>query len=239
MSKLLLAAEVSLCRLDRGVSQKKLNLVQLPSGYVAEPGAGSPQVVRRLPFDPGALCRLHNIPHSLRGDPLTPNAVSSIDAPESDSFIDAGGSDPIVNRRFHPGRNRDSSDVFPLADQVGDDPVLLSNLKVFKFQSDEFSPPQTASEQHGQHGAVAFGANRFDNWPLHQRLCLFGGEPVPNANSQTLSSLYTPNSSRQIGTEEARVSGLVCQSPDSSYPNSSRRGSTFRSGRENAGCSSW
>jgi hypothetical protein len=40
--------------------------------------------------------------------------------------------------------------VFPLADQVGDDPVLLPDLKVFKFQSDEFSPPQTASEQYGQ-----------------------------------------------------------------------------------------
>ena len=47
MSKFLLAAEVSLCRLDGAVSQKKLNLVQLPSGDVAEPGAGSPQVVRR------------------------------------------------------------------------------------------------------------------------------------------------------------------------------------------------
>jgi hypothetical protein len=46
MSKFLFTAEVSLCRLDGGVVQKKLNLVQLPSGYVAEPGAGSPQVVR-------------------------------------------------------------------------------------------------------------------------------------------------------------------------------------------------
>ena len=68
------------------------------------------------------------MPHRLRRDPLTPNAASSIDAPENDFFIDAGGSDPIVNRGLHPGRNRDSSDVFPLADQVGDDPVLLPDL---------------------------------------------------------------------------------------------------------------
>ena len=106
--------------------------------------------------------------------------------------------------------------MFPFADQVGDDPVLLPDLKVFKFQSDEFRPPQTASEHYGQHGAVAFGAKSFDNGPLHQRLCLFGREPASNPNSQTLSSLYTPNSSREIGTEEARVSGLVCQSSDSS-----------------------
>jgi hypothetical protein len=165
------------------------------------------------------------MPHRLRRDPLTPNAVISIDAPENDSFIDAGGSDPIVKRGFHPGRNRDSSDVFPLADQVGDDPVLFPDLKVFKFQSDEFSPPQTASEQYGQHGAVALGAKRFDSGPLHQSLCLIGCEPVSNLSSQTLSSLYTPNSSCEIGTEEARVSRLVCQSPDPNKPDIYRRSS--------------
>jgi hypothetical protein len=42
MAKLLLTAEVSLCRLDRGVAEKKLNLVQFPSGYVTQPGARSP-----------------------------------------------------------------------------------------------------------------------------------------------------------------------------------------------------
>jgi len=35
--------------------------------------------------------------------------------------------------------------------------------KVFKFQSDEFSPPQTASEQYGQHGAVALQI-REEHW---------------------------------------------------------------------------
>ena len=39
MAKFLLTAEVSLCRLDGGVAQKKLNVVQFPSGYVAQPGA--------------------------------------------------------------------------------------------------------------------------------------------------------------------------------------------------------
>lgn len=42
MAKFLLTAEVSLCRLDGGVAQKKLNLVQFPSGYVTKPGARSP-----------------------------------------------------------------------------------------------------------------------------------------------------------------------------------------------------
>jgi hypothetical protein len=102
------------------------------------------------------------------------------------------------------------------------------DLKVFKLQSDEFSPPQTGSEQYDQYGAVAFGAQRFDNRPLHQRLCLFGGEPVPNANAQTLSSFYTPNSSRQIGTEEGRVSGLPAANMGSADSRERRFRANFR-----------
>ena len=113
--------------------------------------------------------------------------------------------------------------MFALADPVGDGPPLLPDLTVFKFQPAEFSPPQTASEQYGQDGAIAFGSRRFDDGPLHQRLCLFGCEPVPNPNSQTASPFYTPNSSREIGTEEAQVGGLVCQSPDSSESDIYRR----------------
>jgi hypothetical protein len=42
MAKLLLTAEVTLCRLDGGVAQKKLNLVQFPSTYVTQPRTRSP-----------------------------------------------------------------------------------------------------------------------------------------------------------------------------------------------------
>jgi hypothetical protein len=42
MAKFLLTAKVTLCRLDGGVAQEKLNFVQLPSCYVTEPGARSP-----------------------------------------------------------------------------------------------------------------------------------------------------------------------------------------------------
>jgi len=73
------------------------------------------------------------MPYRLRRDALTPNGASSIDAPENDSILGAGGCDPVVNRGLRPGRNRDCSDVFALADQVGDYPAVLPELNIFKF----------------------------------------------------------------------------------------------------------
>jgi len=42
----LLAAEIALGRLNRNVTQQKLDLLQFPSSHVTEPGTGSPEVVR-------------------------------------------------------------------------------------------------------------------------------------------------------------------------------------------------
>ena len=48
----LLAAQVSLGRLNGDVPEKKLNLLQFATRSVAEPGAGATKVVRRKPLDP-------------------------------------------------------------------------------------------------------------------------------------------------------------------------------------------
>ena len=42
----------------------------------------------------------------------------------------AGGLCPFVDRSFRPGRHRDNADMLPLADEIGDDPVLFPNLEV-------------------------------------------------------------------------------------------------------------
>ena len=44
-SNALLAAQVAFCRLDRNVSQKELDLFQLSSRGVAEPGTGPTKVM--------------------------------------------------------------------------------------------------------------------------------------------------------------------------------------------------
>src|SRR5438309_10828420 len=60
----LFAAKIALRRLDRYVPQKKLNLIELTSGSVAQPGAGPTQIVRRQCGDAGRPCRfLHDVPN--------------------------------------------------------------------------------------------------------------------------------------------------------------------------------
>jgi hypothetical protein len=42
--KLLLAPEVSFCRLDRDMPQEELDLIQFATGKVAQTGAGTPSI---------------------------------------------------------------------------------------------------------------------------------------------------------------------------------------------------
>jgi len=63
--------------------------------------------------------------------PQTP-AVSA-DSAEDEAGRNPGGLRPGVHRLFDPTRHRNRSDVFALADQIGHDPVLLPDLKIFSM----------------------------------------------------------------------------------------------------------
>jgi hypothetical protein len=49
--------EVSFRRLDRDVAEQKLDLIQLPTGKMAEPRAAPPQIMRREFLDSGTCGR--------------------------------------------------------------------------------------------------------------------------------------------------------------------------------------
>jgi hypothetical protein len=65
--KLLLAANVPLCRLHRSVAEQKLNLFQLSSASVAKAGAAAPQIVGCQILYADTLCTaLNGIPDNIR-----------------------------------------------------------------------------------------------------------------------------------------------------------------------------
>lgn len=59
----------------------------------------------------------------LRSDPLTPHSPEPAYASEDRNRADTRDCRPIANHPLRPGRDRNSPDMFSLADQVGDDPM--------------------------------------------------------------------------------------------------------------------
>jgi len=53
MSEILLAAKITLCRLNGGVAQQELNLLDLPAARMTQLRAGPAQVVWRNVLQPG------------------------------------------------------------------------------------------------------------------------------------------------------------------------------------------
>ena len=54
---LLLGPKVSLCGQNRGVSQQKLDLFEIATGFSAEFGAGAAEIMGTKPFDPNLFGR--------------------------------------------------------------------------------------------------------------------------------------------------------------------------------------
>jgi hypothetical protein len=77
VAETLFAAQISLGRLHRDVSQQELNLLQLTAGLMAKAGASSTQVVRRERGNLTALCLLlHYTPNHLGAEADSPDSPS-------------------------------------------------------------------------------------------------------------------------------------------------------------------
>jgi len=61
---------------------------------------------------------------------------------------------------FHPRRHKHGADVPALADQIGDDAVLLALLNPPKLECEEFAASQPAAKQHREHRVIAELARR-------------------------------------------------------------------------------
>jgi len=105
MAEFLLAAEVTLRRLNRCMAEQELYLLQFSTGQVAQPGASTSQIVRGKVLDPSAVRNsFHNMPDRLRREPNSPEFAHAVYTTEDRAGADFGGCGPSVNHPFtHAG----------------------------------------------------------------------------------------------------------------------------------------
>ena len=89
MSEILFAAEIAFRRLDRGMPQQELNLLQLATAGVAQLRAGSPQVMRCNMLQARSLAAgLDYVPHDILRDAFFPYLSRPGDGSEDPSLRD-------------------------------------------------------------------------------------------------------------------------------------------------------
>ena len=134
MSEILLAAEVALGRLYRGVPQQELNLLQLSSAVMTQLRTGPPQVVGCDVFQARSpTAGPHHVPHDILRDSSTPYLSRLCHTAEDLSLGDPGCGGPLIERHFHPFWNRHGADVSTLPDQVHHRPVPLAHLDLIQL----------------------------------------------------------------------------------------------------------
>src|ERR1700688_2411527 len=128
---------------------------------MAKAGTSSAKVVRRERRELTSLCFiLHDTPNDLQAEPIAPNPDSLIDRTKERAGCNSGGRHPDINSSFHPVRNRGGSYVPALADEIGNDPMLLSLLYVFNAQCGQFP---------------SGGGRKPAKWPTWHSLAYLGG----------------------------------------------------------------
>ena len=137
----LLAAEITLRRLDGDVAQQELDLVQFPSGIAAQASPRPTEVVRRQILNGrsfGAL--LYNVPHNPLGHAVSPRRPCSANAPKHAAFAHTCRHEPGIDGALDPIRNGNGPNMSALADQIDDGPVAFPPLKVGEIQFCRLSP---------------------------------------------------------------------------------------------------
>ena len=104
--------------------RRKLDLFEFATRQVAQSGAGASEIVRRENLNSSVdRDNLDDVPDRLRRDRLTPHSPEPAYASEDRNRADTRDCRPIANHPLRPDRDRNSPDMFSLADQVGDDPM--------------------------------------------------------------------------------------------------------------------
>src|ERR1035438_1785061 len=94
--------------------------------------------------DASSLCGgFNDMPNCLRSDPSTPDFARAAYTPENCAGVDFGSREPGIDSSFNPRRDWNCADVLSFADQVGYDPVLLTDLEVLRLEADQLCPSQT------------------------------------------------------------------------------------------------
>jgi len=153
-----------------------------------------------------------HVPDNVLREAAAPYLSPAGDRSKDFALTNPSGSCPLIESGFHPVRNGHGANVASFANQINNSPVSLAHLDVVQLQSDQFRPAKATTEQHGQHGIIAFAAHgvSFPGMLEHFRT-LLRAQPIPGPEPELLDSLDAANPSRQLGTQQAGVGGFVSQ----------------------------
>src|SRR5207253_7616011 len=98
--------------------------------------------------------RFDDKPDGFRCEACAPYLPQSAYSPEEHPCSDASCIGPLINNALCPRRNWHRANVLSLANQVGDHPVLLTDLKISQSESNQFGASQAASNQQRQNRSI-------------------------------------------------------------------------------------
>ncbi len=134
-------------------------------------------------------------------------------ARKNTALADVGRIGPLVDGHLDPSGNRHGSNVTTLADQIGDDPMILALLH--RLDRDGCAAKAT-SEQHRHHSAIPLSAQRLLIEGAEETLALFGREPVAEAYAQPPHAFDAADAGGQFGAQQAGVGRLIGDTPNGS-----------------------
>ena len=123
------------------MAEKKLDLFQLPSGLMAETGAGSTKIMgRQGPEATVRSCFPDDGPDNFRCEAPTPHLAGLSDWTKQNSALQVGGARPGIHGGLDPAGNGHRAHVATFSDQVCQHPVLLRKFEVLDGNCHNLGP---------------------------------------------------------------------------------------------------
>jgi hypothetical protein len=107
--------------------------------------------------------------------------------------------------------------------EVGNHPVLFSELNRADRKGEEFTPPQSTTNQKSTEGLVALAPETIALGLQQQRAALIGGEPVAQPDADPAHAFDSADPGRKLWTEQAGISCFVRHTPNRGQAEVNRR----------------
>ena len=221
---LLFRPEVSFCRLDGGVSEQELDLLEITAGFPAELGTRTSEIVGAEVLDADLACRLlDDVPDGPVAEALADFAALA-DLPQQRTVLDPGCCLPGIDGVLDPERDGDGADATALAAEVGDHPAVLPQLDVGEVEGGQFPSAERAADQQTEDDVVALAFEGLAVGHREQFPRLFLGEPVAEPGPAFSDVRDIGELGGFLGVEHAGVPGLSHQAADGREPDIDGRG---------------
>src|SRR5260370_6519591 len=166
-------------------------------------------------FDGGTFrSRFDDVPDGFRRQAFASDLFLSAYSPKDCTLSYLSCSGPLIDSALRPHGNWNCANVLSFANQVGDHPALLADLKSVQSESYQFGASQAAANEQRESRSIAFTSEAIQRH-CEQSLRLINGQPVSDPNAQAFCALNSADAVCQLGTQESSISCLMCDPSDS------------------------